>query len=227
MLDAAALLTRAPHAGRPRLPVVGDMALTLARVHEICGAARRTLALAIAAATSGPVLWIAPAWASERLNGPGVSEWIDPGRLILVHPRRSEDLLWATEESLRAGAVAAVIVDLPEPPPLTPVRRLHLAAETGAAEGRTAPIGLLLTTGDGGAAGIESRWRLDPRPSEHATRPAWRLARLRARSEPPADWDLTAERVTTDNRLRLCPGEAHARRTPAPTRSTMPRAGAA
>lgn len=214
-----ALLTRAPHATRPTVPVVAEvMALDLARLHEVCGPARRVLALATAAVTRGPVIWIAPGWSTERLNGPGLTDWIDPGRLILAEPRRADDLLWAMEESLRSGAAALVVAELPEPPALTPVRRLHLAAETGAAEGRTAPLGLILTPGSGGAPGVESRWSLTPTspPAEGAdarlrvqrvTHPTWTLSRLRARTAPPAHWPLIARRAEGD-RLRLVPHTA-------------------
>lgn len=190
--------------------------LARGRVHELCGPSRRTLALLLAghAAGNGPVIWIAPAWRAERLHAPGMAPLLDPARLILVDCARAEDLLWCAEEALRrmaeAGGGAVVVVELPSPPGLTPVRRLHLAAggrgagaaaltpvmrgalsagpplHTGRPDG---PLGLLLTPGAGGAPGIESRWHM--RPCHAAGRAAWRLWRRRARAAPPAAWLLT------------------------------------
>ncbi len=170
---------------------LGDLSLVRARVHELCGGARRTLALGVARAMEGPVLWIAPAWAAERLNPEGVCRLIEPARLVFVTPRRAEDLLWTMEEALRSGAAPLVVADLPEPPALTPVRRLHLAAETGAAEGRHLPLGLILTP-EGGAPGVESRWSLAPRHT--GTGPgSWDVCRLRARTQPEARWSVAEE----------------------------------
>lgn len=129
-----------------------------------------------------PTLWIRPAWQGDRINPNGLAPWADPGTLVVVDCPRTPDLLWCAEEALRAGSAALVVIDLPEPPDLTPVRRLHLAAEAGAARARAlpagqdrrarpplrAPLGLLLTPGQGGAAGVESRWHLAPLPApEH------------------------------------------------------------
>ena len=182
------------HARAP-VPFLGDLALLAARAHEICGPARRTLACMAADRLEGPVIWIVPLHATDRLNPPAVAELMDPGRLIFVTPRRAEDLLWTAEEALRAGLIPLVVVDLTGPPALTPVRRLHLAAETGAAEGSVAPLALLLTPGDGGAPGVETRWWMAPRHGggPRGERRAWRLERRRARVLPPAAWTLTPD----------------------------------
>ena len=189
-IASARLLSRHGHRPRPGVAFMGDLALATARVHEVCGAARRTFALTVAGAMEGPVLWIAPGWAAERLNPDGMGRLAAPGRLLFATPRRAEDLLWTMEEALRAGAVPLVVVDLPEPPGLTPVRRLHLAAETGAAEGACRPLGLILTP-QGGAPGVETRWSLAPRhPGTREER--WEMRRLRARTLPEAVWTVAA-----------------------------------
>ena len=195
---SAHLLARHGHRPRPGVPFLGDLALPTARVHEVCGAARRTFALAVAGAMEGPVLWIAPGWAPERLNPEGMLRLVSPSRLLFVTPRRAEDLLWSMEEALRSGAVPLVVADLPDPPALTPVRRLHLAAETGAAEGACRPLGLILTP-QGAAPGVETRWSFAPRhPGTREER--WEMRRLRARTLPEATWAVAAG---SDGRLTL------------------------
>lgn len=178
-------------------PLVGDLTLRRGRVHELCGPSRRMLAALVMAKATGPVVWIRPSWVAERLNAAGLQPLADPARLILVQTDREEDLLWAAEEALRAGAAPLVVAELLHPPGLTPVRRLHLATETGAEaarrDGRPAPLGLLLLAGTGGAQGVESRWHLTPVPSRAllwADTASWRLSRLRARLLPPAAWTL-------------------------------------
>lgn len=182
-----------PHAASgPRIDLGGGAALALGRVHEACGAARRTLAMWLAGQMHGPVLWIAPAWMPDRLNPDGIFPFADPARFLLVMPERAPDLLWCLEEALRSGAAPLVVADLPGPPGLTPVRRLHLAAEQGGQRGDTPPLGLLLTPDDGGAPGIETRWHMDPAHSSTLRR--WRLERRRARMQPPRAWAATQHR---------------------------------
>lgn len=188
--DLARLISRQNRRPRPGLPFLGALSLARARVHEFCGPARRVLALMAARGTQGPVLWLRPGWLPERLFPEGTVPFIEPGRLVFVTPGRIEDLLWCFEEGLRAGATPLVVAELPEPPRLTPVRRLQLAAETGAAEGRMVPTGLMLTPGPGGAPGVESRWAIAPDHGMGRTR--WRLDLLRARADPPQGWMITA-----------------------------------
>lgn len=178
-------------------PLAGDLTLQRGRVHELCGPSRLMLAARIMAKCQGPVVWIRPGWGAERLNAAGLQPLADPSRLILVQAPRDESLLWAAEESLRSGAVPLVIAELLSPPALTPTRRLHLAAETGAEAARrdnaTPPLGLILLPGTGGAQGVESRWHMAPAPSRAllwAEEESFTLTRIRARLLPPSSWSL-------------------------------------
>lgn len=186
----------------PEQPLPGGLGLGLlrGRVHELCGPARVSLAALILGASEGPVIWISPGWVSERVYPPGLRDMADPGRIIFARARRPEDVLWATEEALRSGAVSMVLADLPAPPALTPVRRLHLACEAGGEvahhRGRLPPLALLLTPEEGGAQGVESRWQMTASPSGSTlteNRGAWVMRRLRARMAPPAAWRLTRD----------------------------------
>lgn len=175
----------------PSTAVSGAVALVAclpfapARVHELTGPARRTLALMLAARLTGPVVWIGPRLARpgqwHGLMPQGVARWIDPDRLLLAAAAKDTERLWAMEEALRSRAAGLVVAELDAAPALTPVRRLLLAAEGGTA------MGLILTP-DGAAPGVESRWRLTAahRPGQDA----WRLDLLRARMVPPASWTL-------------------------------------
>jgi len=171
------------------------VALTLGRAHELCGPSRRTLALMLAAKMDGPVIWIRQSWRGIHLHPDGIAPWFNPGRLLLVDAQRDEDLLWCMEEALRTGAAPLVVADIASPLPLTPVRRLHLAAETGATNATEPPLALLLTPGEGGCQGVESRWSMHPAPGWAKDAPArWHLSRLRSRLEPPREWRITRDK---------------------------------
>ena len=178
-----------------------EFSLMRARVHEFCGPARTQLAAFVLGATSGAVIWAGPAWWPQRVYPYGLLPFTDPSRIIFARCRRPEDILWTMEEALRSGAAPVVLGDLPTPPALTPIRRLHLAAEAGAEaahrRARPAPLGLILTAQGGvegrGAQGVESRWHMQSAPSGMTmleNRAAWTLSRLRARSEAPARWGI-------------------------------------
>ena len=188
------LLTRRPFRDAPALDLGAGARLPLGRLHEACGDARHMLALAIAArafadvSAEVPLYWIAPSWVTDRLNADGMAACLDPARVIFAGANRAEDILWTLEEVLRSGATPMAVADLPELPGLTAIRRLHLAAETGGKDGRFLPLGLILTSGDGGAPGVETRWHIS---ADHAPRlKGWRLDRRRARTDPPRAWTL-------------------------------------
>lgn len=187
---ANALITRGTQQPPPSLSLAGEISLALSRVHEICGTARRTFALQIAAHAGAPVVWIAPAHGRDRLAIPALQHFINPGKILFVTPQRQMDILWSVEEVLKDGNVPIVVAELEQPPAMTPIRRLHLAAETGTRHGPHRPLGLLLIPGAGGAPGIETRWRCEPahEPDHKRVQPRWHLHRLRARMLPPKRW---------------------------------------
>ena len=184
------------------LPLPGGIhpGLLRARVHEVCGPARMALTLMLLELCEGPVIWVMPAWLPERPYPCGVRDFIHPGRLIFARARRPEDIQWAGEEALRSGAAPVVVLEMPTPPGLTAVRRLHLAAGAGAEAAhhaaRPAPLGLILSTGDGGAQGVESRWHMAATPAPSGLLEggvSWHLTRTRARTAPVATWALLRE----------------------------------
>ena len=91
---------------------------------------------------------------SGRLHGPGWRDLgLDPAELLVVRARCDRDVLWAMEEGLRCGALAAVVVEV-ENVELTASRRLSLAAR----KGRT-PALLLRHDGLSPASAALTRWR--------------------------------------------------------------------
>jgi protein ImuA len=105
------------------------------------------------------ILWCERPWALDAgaLYGPALLQFgIDPARMILVRPRRDADALWAMEEGLRCGRVAAVIGEITNMS-LTASRRLQLAAE------ETGVTALMLRpkTDKPSPSAAVTRWRLD------------------------------------------------------------------
>ncbi len=146
------------------------------------------------------ILWCqgeAAARESGRLYGPGLQALgLDPGRLLLVRARRAEELLWALEEGLRCGALAAVAAEL-APPGSVALRRLALAAAE-----RGTPALLLTPPGRPALPLTRSRWEVAGAPGVPALegretpRPAppgrcrWHLSLTRCRGGRPGAWTL-------------------------------------
>ncbi len=161
--------------------------LPRAALHEVLGndtgnaAAGFCVALAARlAGSTGLVLWCRR---GHDPYGPGLALFgLDLRRLIVARGRAGKDVLWAMEEGLRSGALAAALGETRELAPIAR-RRLQLAAETGSATGlllhppaaKTAP-GAALT-----------RWRIAPAPGTAAS-PRWRVELEYCRGGMPAAW---------------------------------------
>ena len=179
-----------------------EIVLSCGRAHEICGSARRTFAVWLAAHVRGPVIWIEPDWVPDRLNPEGMVGFCNPSRFVFVTARRKQDLLWVAEEALRSQAAQLVVSDLPQAPGLVPTRRLHLAA--AGREPRDSPPVCLLLTPDGAARGIGTRWCMTG--AHGGSQRRWRLERLRDPARPPKTWIVALE---TPERKRCPSGFIH------------------
>jgi protein ImuA len=202
---------------RPRLalsssPPPEGPGLALGRAHEVAGPGRRVLAALAAGRLAGPLLWIRAAPAEGRLNPEGLAPLLDPCRLVVLRDLRAPEALWAAEEALRSGACPCVVLEAAVPPALTPVRRLNLAAEAGAAQAPTAPLCLLLLAEGGAAGAVETRWWVDPLPGWAAGGvPRWRLSLLRDKGGPPGVWEMAEPGAASLRRpLPLAPWPASA-----------------
>ncbi|WP_243645121.1 ImuA family protein [Rhodovulum euryhalinum] len=130
-------------------------------MHEAEGSGRRAFAVFQAARHPGPLVWILPAHAPQMPMLPGLPPGI-ASRLHLLRPKGEIDLMWATEESLRAAPVGLVIAEPEKPLSLIAGRRLQLAAEAGQT------TGLMLIREGAGSNAAETRWRCEPLATDAA-----------------------------------------------------------
>jgi protein ImuA len=188
--------------------------LALAALHEVTGAGRDeedgALAAAFAAGVVGrlarrldrPVLWCL---ALGDLYAPGLAaSGLLPARLILARGRTDADLLWAMEEGLRSGALAAVVGEIGLLP-ATAGRRLQLACEAGGVTAialRRWRNGAAAEHQRGAPSVAVTRWRIAAAPSEAAGgapgigAPLWHVELLRCRGGRPAQWLMEAVDAT-------------------------------
>lgn len=110
-----------------------------------------------------PILCCRPAALANELGGlygPGLRALgLTPDRLVIVETANAADTLWAMEEGLRSGSLALVL-GLLETVPLTPARRLALAAAA-----HRSPCLLLTHPRAEATAATATRWRIGPAPS--------------------------------------------------------------
>lgn len=194
-LGLAELEAHLPGGALPRDGLV-ELAATGARdAGAAVGFSLALLARLPAGSARRDILWCQTAAAAQEYGAlylPGFAPFaLAPGRLVKLCARRRTDILWAAEEGLRSGALAAVVAE-GAPADLTASRRLALAA----GETRT-PCLLLDPQGGGLARAASQRWRiaaapsgpnaLDPRASGERR---WEVELLHARGGRPGTWKL-------------------------------------
>lgn len=137
----------------------------------------------------GVCLWIST---SRLLFPPSVRAFgVLPDRVIFVDIARERDVLWATEEALKCGGLAAVVAELQEMD-FVQSRRLQLAVE------KSRVTGLVLRCNPRvvGSTACAARWRVRSLPSVLADGlpgvgfPRWEVELLKVRNGNPGCWPL-------------------------------------
>lgn len=155
-----------------------ESGLELASLHEVVSAQSRhsgalsgfgfALLTRVLEHRPGPVLILQDPRATQEaghFHGPGLLSFgLDPARLIVVHPRRIEDLLWGLEEGASCPALAAVLGDIQGPQrlvDLTATRRIALRAERSGV-----PVFLLRHAAECEPTAARTRWVITPAVSK-------------------------------------------------------------
>ncbi|HTL10682.1 MAG TPA: hypothetical protein VL307_20550 [Chitinophagaceae bacterium] len=136
-----------------------------------------------------PVLWIRR---NEQVFPPALQQYgIAPHRVIFIDLQKEKDRLWATEEALHCGALAAVVADIKNLDFMLS-RRLQLAVEKSQVTAfiLRADIAQLNTTAS------VTRWQINPLPSSNIDElpgighPRWQVNLLKVRHGRPGSWQV-------------------------------------
>ena len=139
--------------------------------------------------TNGAALWIS---SSRTLFPPALKSFgIEPDRFIFLDLQKEKDVLWAMDESLKCGALSAVIGEMSEID-FTASRRLQLAVE------KSQVTGFILRNNyrNQNTTACVSRWKVTPLPSgvndglPGIGFPKWRVELLRMRNGKSGAWDI-------------------------------------
>ncbi len=123
---------------------------------------------------------------------PGLSSFgIQPDRVIFIDVKKEKDVLWAMEEALKCGGLAAVIGEIKEIS-FTDSRRLQLAVEQSQVTGfllRHQPRNL-------NTIAAVARWKITSLPSYQEDGipgigfPRWNVELLKIRNGKPGAWQI-------------------------------------
>ena len=136
----------------------------------------------------GSSLWIS---SSPKIFPPALKNFgLEPDRIIFIHLRKEQDVLWAMDEALKCGALCAVVAEMEELS-FTNSRRLQLAVEQSQVTGFVIRKPRKLNT-----TACVSRWKITSLPSHSSEGlpgigfPEWRVELLRVRNGTTGAWDV-------------------------------------
>ncbi|MDB5012211.1 MAG: Error-prone repair protein ImuA [Daejeonella sp.] len=137
----------------------------------------------------GICLWISK---SRSLFPPALKSFgVDPDRIIFIDLLREKELLWAMEEALKCGSLAAVVAEIGEIS-FTESRRLQLVVE----KSRVTGFILRGNTRKLSTTACVARWKITPLPSELEDGmpgvgfPRWNVDLLKVRNGNPGSWKI-------------------------------------
>ena len=137
----------------------------------------------------GICLWIST---NRSLFPPSLKAFgVHPDRIIFIDLKREKDLLWAVEEALKCGSLAAVVAEIGEMS-FTESRRLQLVVE----KSRVTGFILRSNTKKMTTTACVARWKISPLPSELEDGmpgvgfPRWNVELLKVRNGNPGSWKI-------------------------------------
>lgn len=140
----------------------------------------------------GTSLWVS---ASRTLFPPALKNFgIAPDRFIFIDVKKENDVMWAIDEALKCGALAAVVGEV-QALSFTASRRLQLAVE------QSQVTGFILRHGSANinTTACVSRWKITQLASEPVDGlpgvgyPQWKVELLRVRNGKPGVWNIVWE----------------------------------
>jgi len=167
-------------------------------VHEFCCARREDAAatggfmagiLASLMSSGGVCLWIS----SSRTVFPIALDYfgIEPDKIIFIDLQKDGDVLWAMEEALKCGGLAAVVGEM-QGMNFTASRRLQLSVE----QSRVTGFILYKNQGNLNRTACVTRWKINSLPSvieddmPGVGFPRWNVELTKVRNGKPGSWQV-------------------------------------
>jgi protein ImuA len=138
---------------------------------------------------NGSVLWIS---SSGSIFPPALKSFgVQPDRFIFIDVQKEKDVLWATNEALKCGALTAVVAEVRDVS-FTESRRLQLSVE----ESQVTGLVFRRNSQKINTTAFVSRWKISSVASEPVDDlpgigfPKWDVELLRIRNGKPGRWEL-------------------------------------